>query len=43
MSDFSYYRPDSFPPLIKNLIIINALVWVAQMTLDRQFQITEKN
>jgi membrane associated rhomboid family serine protease len=42
MSNFRYYRPDSLPPLIKNLIIINALVWVAQITLDRQFQISTK-
>jgi membrane associated rhomboid family serine protease len=30
MSDFKYYRPDNFPPIVKNLIIINILVWVAQ-------------
>ena len=33
MSDFKY-KPDSFPPLVKNLIIINALVFVAQVTLN---------
>ncbi|MBA2746501.1 MAG: rhomboid family intramembrane serine protease, partial [Flavisolibacter sp.] len=27
---FRYTRPDSFPPIVKNLIIINALVWIAQ-------------
>ena len=42
MSDFRYYRPDSFPPLVKNLIIINVLVWIAQLTMDKQFGITEK-
>lgn len=33
MSDFRYTRPDSFPPIVKNLIIINVLVFVAQLTL----------
>jgi membrane associated rhomboid family serine protease len=32
MSDFRYTRPDTFPPVVKNLIIINVLVFVAQMT-----------
>lgn len=30
MSDFKFTRPNNFPPIIKNLIIINALVFVAQ-------------
>ncbi len=33
MSDFRYTRPDSFPPIVKNLIIINALVFLAQVVL----------
>lgn len=36
MSDFKYYRPNSFPPIVKNLIIINVLVWVAQIIFDKQ-------
>jgi len=32
MSNFQYYRPNRFPPVVKNLIIINALVFVAQIT-----------
>lgn len=36
MSEFRYYRPNSFPPIVKNLIIINALVWVAQLVFDKQ-------
>src|SRR6476620_3304562 len=32
MSDFKT-RPDLFPPIVKNLIIINVLVFVAQLTL----------
>jgi len=31
MSDFRYYKPDNFPPIVKNLIIINVLVFVAQL------------
>jgi membrane associated rhomboid family serine protease len=32
MSSSQYYRPSTFPPVIKNLIIINALVYLAQVT-----------
>lgn len=32
MNDFKY-RPDNFPPIVKNLIIINVLVYVAQLTI----------
>lgn len=42
MSEFRQYRPNNFPPIVKNLIIINVLVWVAQLMFDRQFGITEK-
>jgi membrane associated rhomboid family serine protease len=31
-----YTRPDSFPPIVKNLIIINVLVFVAGMFLEGQ-------
>ena len=41
MSDFRSYRPDTFPPIVKNLIIINVLVFVAQITLT-QFDVTGK-
>lgn len=34
MSNFRAVRPDNFPPVIKNLLIINALVWVAQLMID---------
>jgi len=33
MSEFRYYRPTGFPPVIKNLIIINVLVFIAQLTI----------
>jgi len=42
MSDFRFTRPNNFPPVVKNLIIINVLVFLAQITMDNQFQITEK-
>jgi membrane associated rhomboid family serine protease len=42
MSDFKYYKPDNFPPLVKNLVIINVLVWIAQQMLDSKYHLTEK-
>ena len=41
MSNFDYTRPDAMPPIVKNLIIINVLVFVAQLIL-KQFNITER-
>jgi membrane associated rhomboid family serine protease len=34
MSDFRYYKPSNFPPVVKNLIIINVLIFVGQLTID---------
>ena len=42
MSQFRFTRPDNFPPVVKNLVIINVLVFLAQITLGNQFHITEK-
>lgn len=42
MSEFRFTRPDNFPPIVKNLIIINVLVYLAQVLLDKQYAITEK-
>ena len=42
MSNFRFTRVDRFPPVVKNLIIINVLVFVAQAILDQRFQLTEK-
>lgn len=42
MSDFRYVRPNNFPPIVKNLIIINVLVWVAQLVFEKEFQLTDK-
>lgn len=36
MSRFEFTRPETFPPVVKNLIIINVLVYVAQMLYDRE-------
>ncbi len=33
MSNFQFTRPSNFPPVIKNLLIINVLIWIAQETL----------
>lgn len=41
MSDFRYYRPNNFPPIVKNLIIINVLVFVAQLMFKDQ-NLTER-
>lgn len=40
MSYFKYYKPNNFPPIVKNLIIINALVWLAQVVLDPRMGLT---
>lgn len=34
MSEFRYHRPSNFPPVVKNLIIINALVFIGQLTIN---------
>ncbi len=41
MSNFRFTRPDNFPPIVKNLIIINVLVFLAQVTLGK-YQVTER-
>ena len=40
MAQVKFTRPDRFPPIVKNLIIINVLVFVTQLVLDRQYDIT---
>jgi membrane associated rhomboid family serine protease len=42
MSDFRYTRPNNLPPVLKNLIIINVLVFIAQLTLDPIMGLTNK-
>lgn len=32
MSNFQTYRPNRFPPVVKNLLIVNTLIFVAQIT-----------
>lgn len=36
MSEFRFTRPNRFPPVIKNLLIINVLVFIAQITFGAQ-------
>jgi membrane associated rhomboid family serine protease len=36
MSQFKFHRPESFPPIVKNLMIINGLVFVAQLMFKDQ-------
>jgi membrane associated rhomboid family serine protease len=40
MSNFQFTRPDSFPPIVKNLIIINVLVYIAQLTFEKSYSLT---
>jgi len=40
MSNFRYYRPNALPHIVKNLIIINVLVWIAQLIFDKQYDLT---
>lgn len=42
MTEFRYHRPSNFPPVVKNLIIINALVFVGQVTLESSYHLTER-
>ena len=42
MSNVRFTRPDRFPPIVKNLIILNVLAWIAQLSLDSSYQITTK-
>jgi membrane associated rhomboid family serine protease len=42
MSEFRYHRPSAFPPVVKNLIIINFLVWIAQLSFhNKDFDLTD--
>jgi membrane associated rhomboid family serine protease len=41
MSEVRFTRPDNFPPVVKNLIIINVLVFLGQLFL-KQYYVTEK-
>jgi membrane associated rhomboid family serine protease len=33
MSEFRNFKPSGFPPIVKNLIIINALIFIGQLTI----------
>lgn len=43
MSEFRYYRPNPFPPVVKNLIIINVLVFLAQLTFQNSRTVNLEN
>ncbi|MEO7923497.1 MAG: rhomboid family intramembrane serine protease [Chitinophagaceae bacterium] len=40
MSNLKFTRVDRFPPIVKNLIIINVLVWIAQLIYDKKDGLT---
>ena len=42
MSEFRHYRPDNFPPIVKNLMIINVLVFLAQTIFENQYALTAR-
>ncbi len=42
MSYFQQVRNNNFPPVVKNIIIINVIVWIAQIALDKTYDITGK-
>lgn len=43
MNAFNYTRPGSnFPPAVKNIILANVLVWIAQLLYDPRFDLTSK-
>jgi len=42
MTEFRMGRFQAIPPIVKNLIIINALVYLAQISLDSSLQISDK-
>ena len=39
---FNYRPAEKFPPAVKNLILINVLVWVAQLLYDPKYNLTAK-
>ncbi|HKZ65296.1 MAG TPA: rhomboid family intramembrane serine protease [Chitinophagaceae bacterium] len=41
MSEFRFTRPDRFPPVIKNLLIINVLIFIAQTTFGANSHVIE--
>jgi membrane associated rhomboid family serine protease len=42
MTNFRYTRPDALPPIVKNLVIINVLVYIIQITVGKQYDLTNK-
>lgn len=42
MNQFYTRTPEKFPPAVRNLIMINVLVWVAQLLYDPKYDLTSK-
>ncbi|GAB3007070.1 rhomboid family intramembrane serine protease [Niabella terrae] len=42
MSGYNYRPAEKFPPVVKNLIIINVLVWLAQILFDPRYNLTAR-
>lgn len=42
MSQFQFRKFDVIPPVIKNLLIANAIVWFAQITIGERFQLIDR-
>lgn len=40
MRQFRFRDQEAFPPVVRNLIIINVLVWLAQLIYDKQWGLT---
>jgi membrane associated rhomboid family serine protease len=43
MSEVKYYKPNNFPPAVKNIIILNVLVFIAQLTFQNNSVIDIEN
>lgn len=41
MSNFRFTRPNTLPPVVKYLIIVNVAVWLAQVSIGQAFYLTE--
>lgn len=41
MSNYQYYRPSLFPPVVKNLIIINSIIFLTQVTFGNNSEAIE--
>jgi membrane associated rhomboid family serine protease len=42
MSRYRNFRPNDTPPVVKALVIINAVVWILQLIFDQTYGLTDK-